>query len=274
MYISFMKPQDEITTETPFGRVHLQGEREHGQSPPLKELRVLREFVMVYLFEGKGTYRDANQSSFELSAGSCLIIPPGTPHLYSPCNPAQWSELFFVFSGAVFNTWHSYGLLPQKTQCLTLRPVDYWLPKFRNALSFDDMGSDALDRCCRLQTLLSSIKSWMEKKRQPEEDLAWREKAERLIEANIKNNVALAETAAQLRVSYDHFRKRYKAISGSSPSAYRTQVQISQASQLLLQTRLPVSEIAEQLGFCDLFHFSKRFKQMTGFSPKQFRQQF
>ncbi|MCK4564876.1 MAG: AraC family transcriptional regulator [Verrucomicrobia bacterium] len=258
----------------PFGEILLCGERNHGQYPPLEDLRILHEFVIVYLFEGSGIYWDAKQSMIELGPGSCLVIPPQTPHAYHPLSPARWSEIFFVFKGALFDTWQAHGLLPSQTQHLALRPTDYWLPKFRNALTSGSSSSDSLTDCCRLQLVLADINNFIGQSRYPEEDLVWLEQAKYWIETSLVTNPSLAEPAARMRVSYDHFRKRFKKTSGISPSAYRTQVQINQASKLLLQTRIPIGRIAEQLGFCDVFHLSKRFKQSTGFSPQQYRKRF
>jgi len=256
-----------------FGEILLCGERSHGQYPPLKSLRILPEFVMVYLYEGSGTYLDTNQESVELEPGSCLIIPPELPHVYHPNSSREWSEIFFVFSGAVFDAWQAHGLLPTRTEHLTLQPVEYWLAKFRESLGCNP-ASDPLAHCCRLQQLLAEIHTYAGESQFPEEDLVWLEQAKHWIEANLGTSSSLTESAAGLGVSYDHFRKRFKKISGMSPAAYRAQIQISQASKLLLETRISITQIAEQLGFCDVFHLSKRFKQSTGFSPQQYRKRF
>lgn len=65
------------------------GERSHGQYSPQKEMRILPEFVLVYLFEGSGIYQDANHETIELAAGSCLLIPPKLPYTYHPHSPDE-----------------------------------------------------------------------------------------------------------------------------------------------------------------------------------------
>jgi len=257
-----------------FGDVLLCGERSHGQCPPLKSLRILPEYVMVYLYEGSGTYLDTNEENIELEPGSCLIIPPEIPHIYHPNSANEWSEIFFVFNGAVFDTWQAHGLLPENTEHLTLRPIEYWLPKFRKPLFTDKPRSNTLTNCCHLQLLLSDINSYAGAIQFPEEDLAWLDRAKALIEANIETNPSLTKLANEMQVSYDTFRKRFQKTCGISPSNYRTQIQISHACKLLLETRISITQIAEQLGFYDVFHLSKRFKQATGFSPQQFRKRF
>ena len=46
---------------------------------------------------------------------------------------------------------------------------------------------------------------------------------------------------------------------------------IAAAKQLLIETRLPVSEIAYQLGFEYPQHFSRLFKSRTGMTPNEYR---
>jgi AraC-like DNA-binding protein len=43
------------------------------------------------------------------------------------------------------------------------------------------------------------------------------------------------------------------------------------ARSLLLQTDLPVADIAEQLGFRDVSHFSRAFSKHFGTSPGRYR---
>jgi AraC-like DNA-binding protein len=59
--------------------------------------------------------------------------------------------------------------------------------------------------------------------------------------------------------------------SGQTLYAYLQSVRIMQAIHLLQTTDKPVSNVAEEVGFCDIAHFSKTFKQKTGHSPSSFR---
>ena len=49
------------------------------------------------------------------------------------------------------------------------------------------------------------------------------------------------------------------------------QTRIRKACQLLEETGLTLSEIAEQVGFAGLQHFRRNFKQTTGSSPRKWR---
>ncbi len=80
------------------------------------------------------------------------------------------------------------------------------------------------------------------------------------------------ETVAQA-VSYSasHLRAVFQRMNGSTVSEYINLVRLNQASKLLRLTRLPVTKIAYECGFCDGNYFSTVFKKHYGMSPRKYR---
>lgn len=72
-------------------------------------------------------------------------------------------------------------------------------------------------------------------------------------------------------LSYESFRKKFRALFGESPQAWSNRRTIERARKLIYEERLGNKEIADRLGFCDEFHFSKRFRQVTGQTPSEAR---
>jgi len=77
--------------------------------------------------------------------------------------------------------------------------------------------------------------------------------------------------AESLAMSYDNFRRRFKAQIGLSPNQYFLSVKMDRAKELLLFTDQEVKDIGLQLGFSDPYYFSRVFKERTGISPVHFR---
>ena len=63
------------------------------------------------------------------------------------------------------------------------------------------------------------------------------------------------------------FRKKF----GASPKEYVTRLKIERARELLADDKLRISQIAQVLGFRDVYHFSKVFHTETGESPMHCR---
>nr|WP_087021213.1 helix-turn-helix domain-containing protein [Thaumasiovibrio subtropicus] len=49
---------------------------------------------------------------------------------------------------------------------------------------------------------------------------------------------------------------------------------IGKASELLVNSQVPVSLVAEQVGFNNLSNFNRQFKTVKGMTPSHFRAQF
>lgn len=68
-----------------------------------------------------------------------------------------------------------------------------------------------------------------------------------------------------------YFIKLFKEYTGFSPHAYRTMIKLEKAKQLLIDTAMSNTEIAEFLGYIDPLYFSRIFKKYTGKSPNTYK---
>ncbi len=90
-----------------------------------------------------------------------------------------------------------------------------------------------------------------------------------LLEQN--SDLKISEIAKICGVSECYFRRLFLEYSGLSPMDFKQHYRIEKAKQLLCSDEeLTVSEIAEELGFTDVYHFSKTFKKFIGVSPCQY----
>lgn len=64
----------------------------------------------------------------------------------------------------------------------------------------------------------------------------------------------------------------FKERRGQSLMNYFIRLKVQKACQLLDQTRLPMVEIAAQLGYEDPYYFSRLFKKIQGCSPAHYRE--
>ena len=87
------------------------------------------------------------------------------------------------------------------------------------------------------------------------------------------SDLSIAEIADKCGVSECYFRRLFQEYSGESPINFRQRYRIEKAKQLLLSDEhYTVGEIAEMLGFSDIYHFSKTFKKLCGISPNKYLQ--
>lgn len=86
-----------------------------------------------------------------------------------------------------------------------------------------------------------------------------------------KISLDIKNFAGELNISQDHLMKTIKNETGKSVSAWIDERLIAEAQSLLLQTDLPINDIAYRLTFKEPTNFTKYFKKFTGKTPKQYR---
>ena len=101
-----------------------------------------------------------------------------------------------------------------------------------------------------------------------------REIIQRLV-AEIREKPGAARTVAALAktagYSVDHFSRTFEKVTGQRPQELIIAARLARARQLLAETGLTISQIAETLGFRDVFFFSRQFTQRTGQTPSAYR---
>jgi AraC-like DNA-binding protein len=94
------------------------------------------------------------------------------------------------------------------------------------------------------------------------------------INKNYKLEINYEELAKLCMFSPSHFRKIFVKEMGVPPTTYRENIRCDVAKGMLISDLFTVTEIAEELGYCDIYHFSKEFKKRTGYSPSVYKKQF
>jgi len=83
--------------------------------------------------------------------------------------------------------------------------------------------------------------------------------------------ISLQDMLDQAGVKKSSFIHAFRSITGTTPLQYIQQLRLEYACDLLVQTVLPVAQIAERCGFADSFYFSRVFRKRFGMSPSQWR---
>ena len=94
---------------------------------------------------------------------------------------------------------------------------------------------------------------------------------EEVMHNNYAGKLSMADYAKLTCKSIPTFKREFRKIFKDSPAKWVMKKRVSLATELLLNTSLPVSEICFECGFENPTHFSRVFKEKTGFSPAQFR---
>ena len=93
-----------------------------------------------------------------------------------------------------------------------------------------------------------------------------------MMEANITEPLALVQIAERAGLSRRQIERLFNRHMGRSPARYYLEIRLDRARHLLIQSALPIVEIAVACGFVSGSHFSKCFRDLYGRSPQQARE--
>ena len=93
------------------------------------------------------------------------------------------------------------------------------------------------------------------------------------IQQNYERTFALIEIASSVGASKNYLSQIFHEEMGMPLWDYLNRYRVYKAKELLLTTRLPITEIALRVGFEDFSYFGRVFNKYSGCSPRNFRQQ-
>ena len=96
-------------------------------------------------------------------------------------------------------------------------------------------------------------------------------KMEQFIWKEFASHLSLYDIARAVGVSRQHLLKLCRMHNKPTPMSQLYAARLEIATDLLRQTGLPISAVAEKCGFVSIFHFSRKFKQGYGESPAAWR---
>ncbi|MBY9081173.1 response regulator [Paenibacillus sp. HN-1] len=93
------------------------------------------------------------------------------------------------------------------------------------------------------------------------------------LDRNFQQEITLQHIADRFFLSRENVSRKFKQVTGENLSDYLTSLRIEKAKELLQNSDLRMSRIAELVGYEDEKYFSRVFKKATGQTPREFRKQ-
>ncbi len=88
---------------------------------------------------------------------------------------------------------------------------------------------------------------------------------------NYSKQIDMQTLAGDFSYSPAYLTKIFKKYSDTTPVRFLTEIRVNMAAQLLIDTDIPISAIAERVGYPNQFYFSRIFKQHMHMSPIAYR---
>jgi AraC-like DNA-binding protein len=256
------------------GTIWMAGTLDDNRRIPRDRMRVLGRSAVVLVLGGRGYYADANGIDATLRPGDAIAVCPDLPHAYGAEAGTRWRQAFVVFSGPQFDLLQESETYTAHHPLWHLEPVDLWRRRLEEILAPSPSRTPlaALRIVGSLAQLLIEMATTDAAAREnPMDD--WLEEGIRLLGEPDKQQGwrTPQEVARQLGQSYETFRKRFTSLTGKPPRQFQKQRKIDLACSAIYQGGDNFKDLAETLGFCDVYHFSKTFRAVVGTPPAEYR---
>jgi AraC family transcriptional regulator len=96
-------------------------------------------------------------------------------------------------------------------------------------------------------------------------------RAKELLERKLVARLSLPEIARECGLSVGYFARAFRVSTGTTPHQWLQRCRLEKAKSLLLESAMPIADIAAILGFADQSHLTRTFTRMAGQSPATWR---
>ena len=138
-----------------------------------------------------------------------------------------------------------------------------------------DFGENLVNRVCE-QALTDRVRGPHDRQRLPLRARLGVQNAKvlsiiELMEKNLSEPLSLLEIADGADLSRRQIERLFRQEMGRSPARYYLEIRLDRARHLLVQSSMPVVEVAVACGFVSASHFSKCYRELYNRSPQQER---
>ncbi|MNO46886.1 HTH-type transcriptional activator Btr [compost metagenome] len=234
-----------------------------------KREKPLQNYDLFYVWSGEGMVT-LNDQQIPVSKGSCFLFRKGdhTTATHNPQRPLVLTYIHFDVSEPVYEVPGPYRKLQETLD------FEYMLSRYVRLFLVQAYGAEEEARLILKQLLIYLLR---EEKEVPREKKVSNQLTEIIHE--VANYVLqhpglphkVEDLAGRAGLSPRYFSIKFKEIIGLSVQSYIIKARIDRAQHLLLHAGMNVTEVADALGYRDIFFFSRQFKQYTGKSPSEIR---
>ncbi|MGN0473372.1 MAG: helix-turn-helix domain-containing protein [Lachnospiraceae bacterium] len=229
-------------------------------------------YSCFFLLRGSGEYMTEDGERIALEAGDLVQRIPGTVHSTRVEPDGQWLEFFISVSADFYEAQERLGVLsrtPVKKKAFHTVDLDqytYCIRKLKAATQ-NQLPTIALE----LQRELLYMFGYGKAKRESADKADLLQNAHDILEQNLDCVISIEKLAGDMQMGYESFRKDFRKKYGIAPGQYRIEKKMEQAC-ILLESGIPIKEIAQMVGYEDVYSFSKQFTKTYHIAPGQFRQ--
>lgn len=240
----------------------------------------------TYILSGKGKYL-VDGETYDVEAGDIIMCNPGVKHKNIMVNPKEPTVEFFAgFTDFHFRNMPANSIILKDnghvlhTSALTKQEISKHCYEMIAENDSSQVGKYFMLKAHLMQILLLIVREITE-----EEDVNQKScnfesynksyAVKRIINylnENYENKISLDKIAHNMYLSPVYISKIFKEETGESPINYLIKIRLEKAKDILETSDSgSIKNIANSVGYDDVYHFSKLFKKYYGISPLHYK---
>jgi len=226
---------------------------------------------MLYLTQGSATYSDEQHLNIPIKAGDIWQRFPNVPHSVICHEVCTW--YFVAVPAAVIPLLEVVGIEPYKQITFHIGIHKQIIRRYEQVhRQLNSHKQSQLPNCLlAMQQLMVDLHQLAKSPDNSQQH--WLEQAKRQLAHAIDQRIGTEQIAESLNMSYANFRKKFTQATGSSPGQFRIRHRLQLAQEQLIGTQQSIADIAESLGYPDVYSFNAQFTRHLGTPPGQYRKQ-
>ena len=249
-------------------------------------------YQLWYVLKGSGVHF-FNQKKYELKRGDIFIMPPGIPHyvstydqnaeliffefsdnfIYKDSSDEKMLDISFLkpFTVSVDEIIPNFSLSPEVSQ-----KVENLLLEMLDEIQYSGTGYKLFLKANTLKILALVSREFVNKNVGDGILVKDYHKSSivsvlEYIAKNYMKKLYINDMCKLAAMSVSGFSRSFKNMVGMTFVEYVTFYRVEKSKDFLVATNLQISEIAENVGFCDSAAYDRAFKKQVGLTPYQYR---
>lgn len=248
----------------------------------------LKYFVMLFMTKGK-CYLAEDGKSFTVLPGEMLILQPQHHHYsWKPMDErTEYYWIHFYVSGSWEQSINLTSLSPQievpnlhyKTPILTLHLLKYGkvdnfveILEYIEKLFAESTKSPSFSFWHSQQLFIDLLQKIQLHSKEESKLNKLSEKVQLYLRDNFNEKITNNELSRIFHFHPNYISRALKKTIGLTPAEFLVRYRMEEAEKRLLNSEMTISEIAESIGFQNVYYFSTSFKKYTGYAPHKYRE--